>query len=77
MKIILGEEENESESQDEGENVATDENVENIGEEVKEEEESLTQAEITKTEESEVERIKRTYSFRLPVSRVGYIRIWR
>ncbi len=38
---------------------------ENIG--ILEEEESLTQSEIIKTEESETERIKRTYSFKLPV----------
>ena len=38
-----------------------------INESVIDEEESLTQKEVTKTEESETERIKRTYSFKKPV----------
>lgn len=41
-----------------------------INESVIDEEESLTQSEVSKTEESETERIKNNYSFGLPVTGV-------
>lgn len=58
--------ENKSESQEE----VKDENTQTamINESVIDEEESLTQSEIIKTEESETDRIRRTYEFALPVT---------
>lgn len=55
------------------------ENVENLGvaENIEpEDDESLTQSEISKTELSETERIKNTYLFGAPVVRNSLVRIW-
>ena len=57
-------------------NMENAENNENIGSSENTEDESLTQTEIAKTEESDIERIKHTYSFGLPVSRMDNIRVW-
>ncbi len=59
------------------ENAEDPENNENIGNNENTEDESLTQTEIAHTEESDIERIKHTYSFGMPVSRLDYFRVWR
>ena len=52
------------------------ENPEQAQEKEPENDESLTQSEISQTEVSETDRIKNTYAFILPVTRNSIIRIW-
>lgn len=59
------------------ENTEINENVGNIENNANTEDESLTQTEIAYTEESDIERVKHTYSFGLPVSRLDNVRVWR
>lgn len=64
-----GEEKQEENGQNSEENKENEQNEEisMINESVIDEEESLTQKEVTKTEESETDRIKRTYTFKKPL----------
>lgn len=69
--------ENADENTANNENTENNENVGNIENNANTEDESLTQTEIAHTEESDIERVKHTYSFGLPVSRLDNVRIWR